>query len=138
MTVAGDYKAGDTLAGFARLVTQERIEAYANASGDFNPIHIDAEFAKNTQFGQRIAHGMLVLAFVSEMLAANFPATWHRGGRLKVRFRNPVFPGETVSVFGEVAGVSGSGPDTVLELKIGCRKPDGSEAISGEASVPVG
>ena len=138
MTLAGAHKSGDLLAGFDRLVTQDRIEAYARASGDFNPIHIDAEFARNTQFGGRIAHGMLVLAFVSEMLAANFPATWHRGGRMKVRFRSPVFPGETVTVFGEVTGVSGSGPDAVLELKIGCRKPDGSEAISGEASVPAG
>jgi 3-hydroxybutyryl-CoA dehydratase len=137
MTAATNFKAGDSLQGFDRLVTQEQIDAYANASGDFNPIHLDAEFARNTQFGQRIAHGMLVLAFVSEMLTTNFPDTWHTGGRLKIRFRSPVFPGETVSIFGEVASVSGSGPGTVLELKIGCRKPDGSEAISGEASVPA-
>ena len=138
MTPDTAFKVGDTLIGFERRVTQERIEAYANASGDFNPIHLDAEFAKTTQFGQRIAHGMLVLAFVSEMLASNFPDTWHSGGRLKVRFRAPVLPGETVAVFGEVTGISNSDGQSVLQLAIGCRKPDGSEAISGEASVPVG
>lgn len=137
MNKPNSYNVGDALKGFDRLVTQERIEQYAEASGDHNPIHLDAEFARNSQFGQRIAHGMLVLAFVSEMLASNFPGTWHSGGRLKVRFRAPVLPGETVTVFGAVTGISGDGEDKTLELNIGCRKPDGSEAISGEASVPA-
>ena len=66
---------GTPLAGFEREVTEERIRAYAEASGDHNPVHLDHEYAKTTQFGGIIAHGMLSMAFVSELMAANVPDT---------------------------------------------------------------
>ncbi|MDP6666962.1 MAG: MaoC/PaaZ C-terminal domain-containing protein, partial [Dehalococcoidia bacterium] len=66
---------GDSLAGFERLVTQGRVDDYAEASGDYNPIHLDEAYAAATPFGGRIAHGMLTLAFVTEMLASTFPNT---------------------------------------------------------------
>ena len=53
-------------------VTREQLRAYAEASGDPNPIHLDEEFAKNTRFGQRIAHGMLSGAFISAVLGYEF------------------------------------------------------------------
>jgi len=53
-----------------RVVTQQRIDAYADASGDHNPIHVDPEFARATPFGGTIAHGMLVLALIGEMMEA--------------------------------------------------------------------
>ena len=49
-------------------VTESQIARYADAAGDHNPLHLDAEFAASTPYGRPIAHGMLVLAFVSEML----------------------------------------------------------------------
>ena len=93
---------GESLNGFRRVVTQERVTAYAHASGDHNPIHLDADFASTTRFGQRIAHGMLSLAFVWEMIAANYPTAWHRGATVKTRFTSPVIPGEEVEVSGSV------------------------------------
>ncbi|MEX0763449.1 MAG: MaoC family dehydratase [Dehalococcoidia bacterium] len=129
---------GDLLSSISREVTQERVEAYAEAARDFNPIHLDEQFAAGTQFGRRIAHGMLILAFVSEMLAADFPDTWHTGGRLKVRFKNPVFAGETVTTFGEITAVRDSPAGPVAECTVGCRRPDGFEAVSGQAFVPLG
>ncbi len=64
---------GDALLSIEKHVTIEQVEAYAEAAGDFNPIHMDEEFARTTQFGTRICHGMLILAFASEMMAAAFP-----------------------------------------------------------------
>lgn len=128
---------GDRLKGFSRDVTAERIAAYADASGDHNPLHLDPEYAKTTQFGGVIAHGMLSMAFVCELMAANFPETWHTGSRMKLRFKAPVFPGETVKVTGEVQSVKETGGVTVAQCSVACLKPDGVEALSGTVSVPL-
>ncbi|MSQ08491.1 MAG: transcriptional regulator [Dehalococcoidia bacterium] len=135
---AGGSKVGDSLPGFALLVTQDRVNDYARAAMDFNPIHIDAEFAAKTQFGRRIAHGMLTLAFVTEMMALAFPDTWHAGGRLKVRFKAPVFPGETVTISGEITSITDSAEGPVAECRVGLKRPDGEEAVTGQAWALLG
>jgi 3-hydroxybutyryl-CoA dehydratase len=129
---------GDVLPELARLVTQKQVDNYAEASGDFNPIHIDEHFASATQFGGRIAHGMLLLAFVSEMMDQAFPTGWANGGKLKVRFKSPVYPGENISTYGQVLSVNGSTLGPVAKCRIGCRKEDGTDAVTGHAFVPIG
>ena len=132
---------GDTLTGFDRLVTQDRVNAYAEASGDHNPVHLDEAYAATTRFGTRIAHGMLSLAMVTEMLAIEFPNTWHTGGKLKVRFSAPIFPGETVTMYGEITSIDVIGDETgevrVATCTVGCKKPDGTDAVTGRATVPL-
>ena len=128
---------GDSLAGFERLVTQGRVDDYAEASGDYNPIHLDEAYAAATPFGGRIAHGMLTLAFVTEMLASTFPNTWHTGGKLKVRFSAPVFPGETVTAYGTITSIDETDSGPVAVCSVGCRKSDGTNAVSGRATVPL-
>ncbi len=138
MSAGGNVRAvGDSLAGFERKVTQDRVDAYAEASGDHNPIHLDESYAASTQFGTRIAHGMLSLALVTEMLASEFPDTWHTGGKLKVRFSAPVFPGETVVTYGEIISIDESDDGTVATCSIGCKKPNGTDAVAGRATVPL-
>lgn len=127
---------GDSLKGFERQITQERVDAYAEASGDHNPIHLDESYASTTQFGTRIAHGMLSLALVTEMLASEFPNTWHSGGKLKVRFSAPVFPGESVVTYGEITAIDESEGVLTATCTIGCKKPDGTDAVVGRATVP--
>jgi acyl dehydratase len=126
---------GQQLAPLVKSVTQEQVNAYASAAGDFNPIHLDEQYAAGTQFGRRIAHGMLVLAFVSEMMASAFPVEWPSAGRLKVRFKAPVYPGETVRVTGEAVAEDDLGGSRQVEFKVAVVKPDGSEAVSGQAFV---
>ena len=58
--------APETLQPVERRITQEQLVRYADASGDHNPLHLDEEFARGTPYGRTIAHGMLVLALVSE------------------------------------------------------------------------
>jgi 3-hydroxybutyryl-CoA dehydratase len=97
--------AGTKLPDLKRIVTQEHINLYAEASGDFNPIHIDSEFARQTPLGGTIAHGMLILAYVSEFMTNSFGQAWLTGGSLSARFKAPAYPGDTITVNGQVTDV---------------------------------
>ena len=66
-----DLKIGDSFST-SRKVTDELVRKFAEVSGDYNPIHLDEEFAKTTRFGRRIAHGMLSGAFISAVLGYEF------------------------------------------------------------------
>ncbi len=85
---------GQNLPEMKKHIVQEEINLYAKASRDFNPIHIDEEFARKTPLGGTIAHGMLILAYVSQMMTNSFGKEWLTGGRLNVRFKAPARPGE--------------------------------------------
>ncbi len=65
-----------------RTITQTQIDAYADAAGDHNPIHVDPAFAATTPFAGTIAHGMLVLALIGEMMFAAHGERWLTSGKL--------------------------------------------------------
>jgi 3-hydroxybutyryl-CoA dehydratase len=125
---------GAELAPVVKEITQEKINRYALASGDGNPLHTDPEFAAKTMFGGTIAHGMLILAYLSEMMTAAFGRAWLSGGRLKVRFKAPARPGDTVSAVGRV--VRAEGGRTVCEVE--CRNQEGTVLVGGEAACLAG
>ena len=85
-----------------KKVTQEDVLKFAELSGDFNPIHVDEEYAKNSIFGQRIAHGMLGAAYVSTVIGTKFPGegTIYMGQNLK--FVRPVYPGDELTIRVEI------------------------------------
>ena len=133
---------GDALPTIEKKITQAQIERYADAAGDHNPIHLDAEFAAGTDFGGStldgtIAHGMMILASISEMLTVAFTEDWLKNGRLKVRFRAPVYPGETITAYGSVKKVNEINGQNELNCGVGVRKSNGDIAISGEATVRI-
>lgn len=128
---------GYKLSSIERLVSQRRIEQYAGASGDFNPIHVDPDFAATSQFGTTIAHGMMVAATISEMMTAEFRADWPSTGRLKIRFRAPVLSGETVTAHGVVSRVRRRDEGLEIVCSVGVNKQDGQAAITGEATVLI-
>ncbi len=117
-----------------KRLTQEQIARYADAAGDHNPIHVDEEFARNTPFGGTIAHGMLVLASIGEMMAAVAGRAWIERGKLKVRFRAPARPGDTITASAQPQKDRGAG-QTVYAVE--CRNQTGEVLISGTAEVPV-
>lgn len=129
------YKEGDDLPAVEKAVTQERVERYARASGDFNPVHVDREFAASSQFGGTIAHGMMIAASISEMMTMAFEEHWLRGGQLKIRFRAPVFPGETVTAHGRVKTVQDVDGALKVVCSVGVRKDSGESAITGDATL---
>ena len=123
--------AGAALPTVTKKITQEKINTYALAGGDGNPLHTDPAFAAKTQFEGTIAHGMLLLAYVSEMLTSAFGEDWLRVGRLKVRFRAVARPGDTLTSAGKVTSVEGG--KTVCAIE--CRPDSGEVLVSGEAVV---
>lgn len=100
----GSLRLADKLPVLVRPVDQDRIDRYAKASGDFNPIHVDPEYAKSGPFGRTIGHGMMTLAFVSEMLNRWSGGAFDAGGEIEITFIAPVFAGDVVEVTGEVDG----------------------------------
>jgi 3-hydroxybutyryl-CoA dehydratase len=119
------------VAPVARTIDQPRIDAYADASADHNPIHVDAAFAAGTPFGGTIAHGMLVLALLGEMMHAAHGEAWRRSGRLKVRFKAPTRPGDTVTA----SATSSKSSDGAIEYAVQCANQRGEILIEGRASV---
>ncbi|MGH9202486.1 MAG: MaoC/PaaZ C-terminal domain-containing protein [Vicinamibacterales bacterium] len=126
-----DELPGRDLPSVVKEITQEKINRYAAASGDYNPLHVDPAFGTRTRFGGTIAHGMLVLAYVSEMMTEAFGESWLAGGRLKARFRAPARPGDTVTTSGQLVRHE----STLRTYAIACINGNGDVLISGEAEV---
>lgn len=125
--------APETLQLAERRITQARVAEYADASGDHNPLHLDEAFAQGTPYGRPIVHGMLVLSLLSEMMTAAFGGAWLRGGRLRARFRAPVFPGDAVRATGTLRSVG----EGVAVYETAVENQDGASVITGEARVPL-
>ena len=121
------------VAPVVKELTQEQIGRYADAVGDHNPIHVDEAFARSTPFGGTIAHGMLVLASIAEMMAAAFGEAWITGGRLHVRLRAPARPGDTITT--RARSQSGNAKDALV-YAVECRNQNDELLISGTAEVP--
>ena len=135
MSAGAALREGDALPEVVREIDQRRIELYAEASGDYNPIHVDREYAVGTQFGSTIAHGMMVAAIVSEAMAVAFGRLWAEGGRMRLRFKAPVYPGDTVTAFGEVKRIDDQGGVSEIVCSVGVRRQTGEVAITGDATV---
>lgn len=120
------------MAAVGRAITQRQLNDYAAVSGDDNPLHLDAEFAAGTQFGGIIAHGMLTLAFVSEMLAASLGEQWLAGGSLRARFKGAAYPGDVVETWGRAAKSDGHSQSYAIGL---VSRNSGEDLITGTATV---
>ncbi len=104
-----DFRVGESFQTAGRTVTEADIVNFAGLSGDFHPLHVDREYAKQTSFGVRIAHGLLGLSLASglmsrlglieETVVALLSLTW--------RFKKPVKIGDTLSVTLIVTKVEG-------------------------------
>lgn len=129
---------GMPLASFSKTPTQQRINLYAKMSGDYNPIHVDANYAKQTPFGGTIAHGMLVLSYISEMMLLTFGSPWLATGWLSIRFKSPALSGKQVKVEGKVRSVERGDKQTKVVCHVTCRDEAANPIIIGEAGVAIG
>ncbi len=122
------------VAPVTRLIDQPRVDRYAEGARDPNPIHRDTPEAAASQFGRPIAHGMLVLALVSEAMAAAFGERWAAGGSLRIRWRAPALPPLTVTARAELRSTA----DGVATYDVVCEDDGGETLLSGTASAPYG
>ena len=96
-----EIQIGDTAQG-SMLVTEEHIEWYAKMSGDYNPLHMDEEYAATTMFGRRIAHGPVGGALVARVIGMQLPGLGTLAYNMKVNFTAPVYPGDEITAILEV------------------------------------
>lgn len=90
-----DFKIGES-AYITTYVTEELVNNIANLSGDRNPVHLDETYAKNTPFGKKIAHGLLCLGMISNVLASKLPGEGTVLLEEKIKYRRPVYIGDTI------------------------------------------
>lgn len=128
-------KIGDT-ATRSKTIADADIRAFADVSGDHNPIHLDDEFASQTMFGKRIAHGMLSASLISAVLANDLPGhgSIYLGQTLK--FVAPVFIGDEITARVTVTFVREGKP--IAKLETVCTNQRGEIVIEGEATVHYG
>ncbi len=123
---------GDS-AQFTKTVSESDIYLYAGITGDLNPAHIDHEYASNTFFKARIAHGMLSAGFISAAIGMKLPGpgTIYREQHLK--FMAPVYIGDTISAIVEVLEID---PERkIITLATRCFNQDKTLVLDGSAVV---
>ena len=125
-------KVGDS-AEVTKKIEQSDIDAFANVTGDHNPVHVDEEFAKTARFGKRIAHGMLTASLISAVLANKLPGegSIYLGQTLK--FLAPVFPGDEITARVTVKEIREDKP--IVKLETVCVNQREEVVIRGEATV---
>jgi acyl dehydratase len=128
-----DVRVGDALPALEKApITTTQLVQYAGASGDFNRIHYDEPFAKEGGFPSVIAHGMLSMGFFGQ-LVADWAGGPQRVARLATRFKAVTFPGDRITISGEV--VARDEAARTVELKLVAQKPDGTVTLEGAATV---
>ena len=138
MSIQVELKEGASLPAVIKNIRQDNINLYAKASGDFNPIHIDAEYARKTPLGGTVAHGMLILACVSQMMTNAFGRDWLSGGKLNVRFRAPARPGDVITISGSIHHIEKDDGHQMIGCDLLCSNQNGEPVITGDAKVKVG
>lgn len=129
-----DLQIGDKFST-ERHVTDELVRKFAEVSGDYNPIHLDEEFAKTTRFGKRIAHGMLSGAFISAVLGHEFKERRIVYLSQTMKFTAPVYLGDTVTAAATITKIRED--KGIITLETICTNQNGESLVKGEAVVMV-
>jgi phosphate acetyltransferase len=117
---------------FEKVITEKDIFQFADVSGDFNPLHIDEEYAKKSRFGHRVAHGILMAAIISSVLGGELPGVGTIFVELHIRFLRPVFIGDVISANATVMEVVN--PKRV-RLMVACVNQHAEDVAIGNAIV---
>lgn len=120
-------------ASISKTITESDINTYAGLIADFNPVHVNAEYAKTTRFGERIAHGMFTASFFSTVVGMCIPGAdaIYLGQTLK--FLLPVKIGDTITATGEVTKIIKE--KKIAYLKTTIVNQRGELVIEGEGTV---
>ena len=128
-------KIGDN-ASRSLTISDDTIRAFAEVTGDTNPVHLDDDYAAGTRFGRRIAHGMIAAGLISATLANDLPGPGTVYLNQTLKFKLPVYPGDTVTATVEVLAVRPDKP--IVTLVTVCTNQDDEVVLEGEAVVLVG
>ncbi len=114
-------------------ITDDMIRAFADLTGDHNPVHLDDAYAAGTRFGRRIAHGMIAAGLISATLANELPGPGSVYLSQSLQFKAPVFPGDTITASVEVREVRPDKP--IVTLSTRCMNQEDVLVLEGEAVI---
>ncbi len=127
-----ELKLGDK-AYFQKTITETDVYMYAGITGDLNPAHINEEYAKDTMFKGRIAHGMLTAGLVSAVLGMQLPGPGTIYLKQELKFTAPVRIGDTIKAEVEVSEMIVE--KNRIKLRTTCTNQNGDVVLDGEATV---
>ena len=127
-----DLKVGQS-AERTKEITESLVNAYAELTGDFSPVHMDEEAARKTRFGTRIAHGMLSAGFLSAVIGMDLPGPGTIWVRQELRFKQAVKLGDTITWRVEVTSLLPEKKRATLATI--CRNQRGEIVIDGEGTI---
>jgi len=131
--VLEDLSVGES-AQLVRTVGEADIVGFAQVTGDTNPVHLDADYAATTSFGQRIAHGMLSAGYISAVLGTTLPGPGAIYLSQTLKFKRPVRIGDEVTAVVTISAIDAA--KAQVTLATAC-KVNGKTVVDGEAVVMV-
>lgn len=129
-----NLKIGDTFSA-SKQITDAVVRAFAELSGDYNPIHLDDEFAATTRFGRRIAHGMISGALISAVLGYELKDRKVVYLSQTMKFIAPVYIDDTVMATATVTGIRED--KNIVTIETVCANQDGATVVTGEGKIMV-
>ena len=120
---------------FSVKINESLVNEFAKISGDYNPLHMDEQYAKSTKFGKRVCHGMLLGSFFSKMVGMYLPGKNALYFSQTLNFKLPCFINDEVAVEAEVLEKSLS--SRMLTIKTAIYNQDGKCLVDGIAKVMV-
>jgi acyl dehydratase len=120
---------------FTVKVTESLVNEFAKISGDYNPLHMDEQYALSTKFGKRVCHGMLLASFFSKMIGMYLPGKNALYFSQTLNFQLPCFINDEITVEGEV--LEKSLASRIITIKTSIHNQDGKCLVEGIAKVMV-
>jgi 3-hydroxybutyryl-CoA dehydratase len=124
---------GEELTPLIKKMTQDKINKYVGTAEDYNPIHVDVEFAKKTPFKGTIAPGYQYMAYISELMARDFGKGWYVGGKLDVRMIKVVRPGDLLTTMAKIVDKKKEDGKNVVVCEVRIANQNKEDVIVGTA-----
>ncbi len=125
---------GDTFE-FSVVITENMIQTFAKLSGDFNPLHMDDNYANNSKFKKRISHGMLLISFVSRLIGMHLPGKNALILSNSSKFISPAHIGDEITVKGTIKSKSIS--TKIITVLFSITNEKHQKLVQGETKVLV-
>ncbi|HEX6228547.1 MAG TPA: MaoC family dehydratase [Solirubrobacterales bacterium] len=128
----GELRVGQAVES-RKTISETDVYLFAGISGDFNPLHVDEQYAKRSQFGARVAHGPLILSLCAGPLGTELPGLGTIAVSNQISYRRPVFFGDTITVRVEVAALDRDRNRATMAIT--WSNQDGDTVAEGEMDV---
>jgi len=133
----GEFKIGEELTPLIKKMTQEKINKYVSNAEDYNPIHVDIEFAKKTPFKGTIAPGYQYMAYISELMARDFGKGWHVGGKLDIRMIKVVRPDDFLFTRAKIINKKIEDGKNIVVCEVRIANQNNENVITGTAEASL-